>query len=98
MLYFLVAVALAVGVAVYLMKTGKIKDEDGNFIPDVIEDKVKDIKEDVQEVVTETKRRVERVKEELKDVKEAVKNVGAQAKDIASAAKGKPRRGRKPQK
>lgn len=98
MLYLFVAIVLAVGVTVYLIKKGKIKDADGDFIPDVIEDKVKDIKDDVKEVASEAKRRVKRVKEELGDVKDAVKDVAAQAKDVASAAKGSPRRGRKPQK
>ena len=40
--------------------------------------------------------RVERVKEEIADVKKAVKVVVEQAADVAEAAQGKPRRGRKP--
>jgi hypothetical protein len=40
--------------------------------------------------------RVERVKEEVADVKKAIEVVVEQAADIADAAKGKPRRGRKP--
>lgn len=40
--------------------------------------------------------RVERVKEEVADVKKAVETVVEQAADVADAAKGKPRRGRKP--
>ncbi len=40
--------------------------------------------------------RVERVKEEIADVKKAIEVVVDQAADVAEAAKGKPRRGRKP--
>lgn len=40
--------------------------------------------------------RVERVKEEIADVKKAIEVVAEQAADVAEAAKGKPRRGRKP--
>ena len=88
---------LAVGAAVYYFgfyKQGKINDRDGDFIPDEIEDAV----EGVKEVAKTVKRRAKRVKEELGDVADAVKEVGNQLKDVKSAAKGKPRRGRKPKK
>ena len=75
-------------------KQGKINDRDGDLIPDEVEDAV----EDVKEVVKETKRRAKRVKQEVKDVVEAAKEVVDQAGDVAAAAKGKPRRGRKPRK
>ena len=82
---------------------GKINDRDGDFIPDEVEDtiedvkeKVEDIKEDVEETVKEVKRRAKRVKQEVKDVVVAAKEVVDQAGDVAAAAKGKPRRGRKP--
>jgi uncharacterized Zn finger protein (UPF0148 family) len=76
---------LAVGAAViyFLIKSGKIEDKDGNFIPDVIEDKVEDIKEDVSETIQKAKTRVKKVKAELKDVKEELS-------DVVSAIKGKP--------
>ena len=86
----------AAAVYLFLLYTGKIKDEDGDFIPDVVEDKVEDIKEDVADVKAEVKRRAKRVKEEIKDVKEAGQNLVKQTKDVADAVKGKPRRGRKP--
>ena len=79
-----------------LLYTGKIKDRDGDFIPDVVEDTVEDIKEDVAEVKAEVKRRVKRVKEELKDVKRAGKNLAKQSKDVVEAVKGGKRKGRKP--
>ena len=80
------------GVIFYLMKKGKVKDSDGDYIPDVVEDAVEDVKETAKEV----KRRTRRVKEELKDVVKEAKETIDQAKDVVDAAKGKPRRGRKP--
>ena len=76
---------LAVGAGVYyfLIKTGKIKDEDGDLIADVVEDKVEDIKEDVQATVKKAKARVKKVKAEISDV---VEELG----DVVSAIKGKP--------
>lgn len=89
----IVLLAAIAGAVVYiLMKKGVIKDEDGNNIPDSIDDKIKD----VEVVVEEVKKRVERVKEEGADVVGALKNVGAQVKDVAAATKGTPRKGRKP--
>ena len=88
----LVLVAAAAGVIVYLQKTGKIKDADGNLIPDAVEEKV----EQVKEVAKEVKSRAKRVAEEAKDVVEAAKEVVAQSKDVVNAAKGGSRKGRKP--
>ena len=79
-------------VIIYLEKTKKIEDKDGNLIPDVIEEKV----EEAKEVVKEVKVRAQRVAEEAKDVVVAAKEVVKQSKDIASAVKGGSRRGRKP--
>lgn len=72
----LVAVAYVVGRV--LIKKGKLADEDGNNIPDVVD------------------KRVRRVKEEVADVAKATKTVVKQVGDVADAAAGKPRRGRKP--
>jgi F0F1-type ATP synthase membrane subunit b/b' len=72
-------------VTVYLVKKGKIKDSDGDYIPDAVEDAVEDVKEfaeDVKETAAEVKRRAKAVKQELKDVVE-------EAKDVADALKGK---------
>ena len=93
----LIVVLLAIGAAVYYFgfyKKGKINDRDGDYIPDEIEDAV----EDVKDVAKEVKRRAKNVKQELKDVADATKEVLNQAGDVAAAAKGKPRRGRKPKK
>lgn len=83
---------LFVGVIIYLEKTKKIEDKDGNLIPDVLEEKI----EEAKEVVKEVKVRAQRVAEEAKDVVDAAKEVVKQSKDIATAAKGGSRKGRKP--
>jgi len=93
----LIVVILVIGVAVYYFgfyRKGKINDRDGDYIPDEVEDAV----EDVKKVAKEVKRRAKNVKQELKDVADATKEVLNQAGDVAAAAKGKPRRGRKPKK
>ena len=93
----LIVVVLAIGAAVYYFgfyKRGKINDRDGDYIPDEIEDAADKVKGAAKEV----KRRAKNVKKELKDVVEAAKEVGNQVGDVAAAAKGKPRRGRKPKK
>ncbi len=79
--------AIFVGVVYVLTKTGQIEDKDGNNIPDVVDNQVK-----------EAKARVKRVKEEAADVVEAVKEAAKQSKDIVDAAKGEKRKGKKPSK
>ena len=84
----LVILVLVIGIIVYYFgfyKRGKINDKDGDYIPDEIEDTIK-----------ETKRRAKAIKKELKDVAVATKEVANQAGDVIDAAKGKKRRGRKP--
>jgi uncharacterized membrane-anchored protein YhcB (DUF1043 family) len=61
-----------------------------------IEEKVDDIKEDFDNVVEEVKRRYNRVKEEIDDVKESASEVIKQVDDVAKAAAGSKRKGRKP--
>ncbi len=57
------------GVIIYFVKAGKIKDSDGDLIPDAVEDAV----EDVKATVAEVKARAKVVKAEVKDVVKAVK-------------------------
>lgn len=73
------------GVWVATKYFGAFSDVDKDGIPDKVEDTAKEVK-----------RRARRVKEELKDVKDAAKDVIDQVGDVAGAAKGKPRKGRKP--
>jgi len=82
-LIILALIAIAGGVGYILIKKGKIADSDGDFIPDVVEDKVDDIKEGVQKKVKAVKTRVKKVKEEIGDVLEELS-------DVVSAIKGKP--------
>jgi transcription termination factor Rho len=89
-LFVVAAFALAIYVATKFFK--KFKDVDGDGIPDAVEDKVKEI----EVVAKEVKKRAKRVVEEGKDVAAAVNEVVKQSKDVVSAAKGKPRAGRKP--
>ena len=91
-LLILLALVVAGAIAFFLMKKGKIEDKNGNNIPDVVEEKI----EDVKEVVKVVKERVKRVVEETKDVAEATKKVVKQSKDVVNATKGGSRKGRKP--
>jgi methyl-accepting chemotaxis protein len=90
----LVLVTIAAGTVIFLQKSGKIADKDGDLIPDVVEEKV----EEVKEVVKEVKTRAKKVATEVGDVAKAVKEVAKQSKDVVNAAKTSTgaRRGRKP--
>lgn len=82
-LIILALLAVAAGVGYILIKKGKIADSDGDFIPDVVEDKVDEVKGKVQKKVKAVKTRVKNVKDEIEDV---VEELG----DVVSAIKGKP--------
>ncbi len=90
----LVLASLAVGILIYLQKSGKIADKNGDLIPDTIEEKV----EEVKELAKEVKTRAKKVATEVKDVAKAVKEVAKQSKDVVKVAKTTTgaRRGRKP--
>ena len=91
MTIFLISALVAVAAIFALMKFGKIEDKDGNNIPDVVDEKVKKVKE----VAKEVKARTKRVSEEAADVINAVKEVAKQTKDVVEAAKGDKRKGKK---
>jgi hypothetical protein len=85
LLIILAIVAIGAAIIVYLQKTGKIEDKDGDLIPDAIETKVEEVK-----------KRAARVVEEVRDVATATKEVVKQSKDVVNAAKGNTtRKGRK---
>lgn len=75
--------------AIWMTRKGLTRDDNNNMIPDILEEKFAELKEDVSI-------RVERVGEELKDVSRAIKEVGNQIGDVPGALTGKTRPGRKP--
>ena len=77
--------------AIWLAKNGYTRDDNNNMIPDILEEKFSELKQDVTT-------RVDRVGQELSDVGKAIKEVGNQIGDIPKAATGKTRPGRKPKK
>ena len=91
MTIFIISALVAVALIFALMKFGKIEDKDGNNIPDVVDEKVKKVKE----VAGEVKERAKRVSEEAADVVKAVKEVAKQTKDVVEATKGDKRKGKK---
>ena len=77
--------------AIWMSRKGLTRDDNNNMIPDLLEEKMAELKHDVSI-------RVDRVGQELKDVGKAIKEVGNQLGDIPTAATGKTRPGRKPKK
>lgn len=59
MKFIIIGIVLLAGIFYYLIKTGKAEDKNKNGIPDVVEDKAKEIKE---EVVEQVKKRVRKPK------------------------------------
>lgn len=50
MIYVILVLAVAAGFTILLMKNGKIKDDNNNNIPDVIENKAEEVKKVVNKV------------------------------------------------
>lgn len=84
----LLLIAAFVFLAIKAKNAGFLDDENNNNIPDVVEEKVKVIKD-------ETVARAHEVSNELKDVGNAVKEVGKQISHVPGAIAGKRRSGRK---
>lgn len=74
--------------AIWLTRKGLTRDDNNNMIPDILEERFADLKDEVGY-------RVDRVGEELKDVSKAIKEVGNQLGDVPKAVAGKSRKGRK---
>jgi gas vesicle protein len=98
---------LVLGLFIATKYFGVFTDKDKDGIPDILEEKVEDVKtkivetrNNVKETVGEVKQRVKRVKQEVSDVAKAAKEVVKQSKDVVNAASGKStnRKGRKPTK
>jgi hypothetical protein len=80
-LIVLAIVAIGAAAYFYLIASKKIEDKDGDFIPDVIEDKVKEVK-------TEVKKRATAVKKQAKDLKVVAELAVDELQDVVNAAKG----------
>jgi len=91
-----IAAVVTIGVFIATKFFKKFRDDDNDGIPDVVEEKVAEVKNDVNKTVNAVKTRVKRVKEELGDVSNALSEVVSQSKDVVSAVKGGARKGRKP--
>lgn len=85
-------IAVMAVVLLVLMKKGRIKDEDGDFIPDALED----MYQSIDEIHDELYERVVEMKKEYQDVKEALENLKKQVGDVGKAAKGQKIQDRKP--
>lgn len=84
----LLTLAVFVFLAIKAKKAGYLNDENDNYIPDVVENKAKHIKD-------ETVKRAKEVKKEVSDVGAAVKEVGKQISHIPGAVSGNKRKGKK---
>lgn len=86
LIYIIIISVTTVGIIFILTKLDLVVDNDDDGIPDVVEEKVEDVKY-----------RIQRIKEEFGDIAEASENLVEQIKDIKNAAKGEARKGRKKQ-
>jgi hypothetical protein len=92
-LIILIVIAVgAIGVFVATKYLNLFKDEDKNGIPDKVEEKI----EEAKEVIVEVKKRAKNVAKEVKDVAKVAKKVVKEVNEVADAAAGKPKKGRKP--
>jgi hypothetical protein len=86
----IVVILLAVaGGVTYFIKTGKIKDENNNNIPDVVEDKIEEIKEQTKVVKAKAKKLTDDVTKAVKVVEKTAKKVVVEAEKISAKPKTK---------
>ena len=93
LLTILVLVLAFILLSILLIKKNKIKDDNGNLIPDVIEDTIKETKikiDKTKKFIKAKKQNIETAIEESKDVVDALKEVITESKDVVKAVKGKP--------
>jgi hypothetical protein len=81
-----IALAVAGGVTYLLMKKGKIQDLNNNNIPDVIEEKVAEVKETATNLKNDVKAKTKKAKQIVAEVAKVVKT---DAKPKKSANKKK---------
>jgi len=96
--WIVLAAALVFAIVVFIVamglnklgwiKSNKLKDEDRDWIPDHVEENIRELREDLKETKV-------RLQQELSDVGAAVKEVGKQIGDVPQAFSGKKRPGRK---
>ena len=79
----------------FLNKKGWLTDNDNDWIPDVIEDKVSSVKAEIEDLKYDLRETQDRLQKELQDVGKAIKEVGNQLGDVPKAFSGKKRPGRK---
>ena len=84
--WIVVIAIIIVGVVIYLVKTKKLADSDGDYIPDVVEDTYTDVKEFTEDAVDDVKETVEDVKATVKEIKRRAKNVKAELADVLEEA------------
>ena len=84
--FVVILLAVAGGVTYLLMKKGKIQDLNNNNIPDVIEDKVAEVKETATNLKNDVKAKTKKAKEIVAEVAKVVKT-DAKAKKPATKKK-----------
>lgn len=55
-LVILAIVGVSAAIGFYMIKTGKVEDTNGNFVPDVVEEKIEPVKKAFKEIVEEVKK------------------------------------------
>ena len=81
-------VIVGLTLAVIATKKGWLSDRDGDGLPDVIEDKVDDVKEKVEDIVEDVKDKVEDV---VDDVKEVIKKPSRKKPGRKKGTKNQPK-------
>lgn len=71
--FVVILLAVAGGVTYLLMKKGKIQDLNNNNIPDVIEEKVAEVKETATNLKNDVKAKTKKAKQIVKEVAKVVK-------------------------
>lgn len=90
-LIILALAAVAVGVVYFLTKNGKIKDSDGDLIPDVVEETTEKVQSQVKQTKAKVEKVVEKVKEDIADVKEVIEKLEAVIEETPAPVKKKRR-------
>ena len=71
--FIVILLAVAGGITYLLMKKGKIQDLNNNNIPDVIEEKVAEVKETATNLKNDVKAKTKKAKEIVAEVTKVVK-------------------------